>query len=317
MARYTLEGDLSEPGPGCWQSVGKVSKLFIYPVKSCKGVEVGTFTAGQHAAENGDLVDRQLMVVDNKKKLVTARKFPNMVLIEVSVKDDVLTLTYPGMECVQVNIAVKDDMENGYDVFGELCQGVDLGDEVGVWLSDVILNDEDGGLRLICHPKMSSSRPNKTANIVSPNMRPEDRPYFADTFAYMMLSKASIEGLNKLLNEENVDMEVEETRFRPNILIEGDFPEFSEDKWPSLKIGDVIFRNVRVCDRCVFTSVDPFMGDKHPQQEPLKTLRKYRSAVEEDEKKIWGSSPFFGVFLAADNKGSIKTGDSIFISQDI
>ena len=46
-------------------------------------------------------------------------------------------------------------------------------------------------------------------------------------------------------------------------------------------------------------------------------IRKYRSAVEEDEKKIWGSSPFFGVFLAAENKGSIKTGDSIFISQDI
>ena len=29
---------------------------------------------------------------------------------------------------------------------------------------------------------------------------------------------------------------------------------------------------MRMC-RCVFTSVDPFMGDKHPQQEPLKTLR--------------------------------------------
>ena len=44
-------------------------------------------------------------------------------------------------------------------------------------------------------------------------------------------------------------MKVEEKRFRPNILIEGDFPEFSEDKWPTIKIGDVIFRNVRVCDR--------------------------------------------------------------------
>jgi len=257
------------------------------------------------------------MVVDNKKKLVTARKYPNMVLIEVRIKDEVLTLSYPGMDSVKVNIAAEDCINTGYDIFGEQCRGVDLGDEVGFWLSDVILNDEDGGLRLICHPKTCSSRPNKTANVVSPNMKVEDRPYFADTFAYMMLSKASIEGLNKLLDEENVDMKVEEKRFRPNILIEGDFPEFSEDKWPTIKIGDVIFRNVRVCDRCVFTTVDPFIGDKHPQQEPLKTLRKYRSAVEEDEKKIWGSSPLFGVFLAADDRGSIKTGDSIFISQDI
>ena len=52
-----------------------------------------------------------------------------------------------------------------------------------------------------------------------------------------------------LLSEENADLQVEETRFRPNIFIEGDFPPFSEDKWPYIKIGDVIFRNVRVCDR--------------------------------------------------------------------
>ena len=80
-------------------------------------------------------------------------------------------------------------------------------------------------------------------------MNIDDKPYFADTFAYMMLSTASISGLNKMLNAEEVDLQVEETRFRPNILIEGDFPEFSEDKWPSIKIGDVIFRNIRVCDR--------------------------------------------------------------------
>ena len=51
-----------------------------------------------------------------------------------------------------------------------------------------------------------------------------------------------------------MELRVEQTRFRPNILIEGDFPEFAEDKWPSIKIGEVVFRNVRVCDRWVGTA---------------------------------------------------------------
>ena len=213
-----------------------------------------------------NFIFRQFMIVDKKKNMLTARKYPNMVLIEVNVKDSFLTLSYPGMEDISVKVPETTAVTNTpTDVFGEKCEGVDLGDKTGNWLSEVysnklskigmvidiqvILNDEEAGLRLICHPKSSSSRPDKTPNEVSPNMNVDDKPYFADTFAYMMLSTASITGLNKMLEAEDVDLKVEETRFRPNILIEGDFPEFSEDKWPSIKIGDVIFRNIRVCDR--------------------------------------------------------------------
>ena len=234
-----------------------VSKLFIYPVKSCKGIQVESFVTGKHAAELGALVDRQFMVVDHKRRLLTARKHPNMVLIDVSVVDNTLTMRYPGLEEVRINIpdsaGVK--LDSGYDVFGDQCQGADLGEAAGRWLSEVILNNEAGGLRLVFHPKSSSSRPDKAATSVAPNMNVEDKPYFADTFAYMMLSAASIAGLNKMLDKEEVDLRVEETRFRPNILIEGDFPEFAEDKWPSIKIGEVVFRNVRVCDRWVGTAM--------------------------------------------------------------
>ena len=209
------------------------------------------------------------MIVDKKGTMLTARKYPNMVLIEVNVKGSFLTLSYPGMEDVSVKVPdINADPNMQFDVFGEKCKGVDMCEKSGNWLSEVniqsvnirliyslnvniqvILNDEEAGLRLICHPKSSSSRPDKTPNEVSPNMNVDDKPFYADTFAYMMLSTASIHGLNKMLEAEDVDLQVEETRFRPNILIDGDFPEFSEDRWPCIKIGDVVFRNVRVCDR--------------------------------------------------------------------
>ena len=72
---------------------------------------------------------------------------------------------------------------------------------------------------------------------MSPNLKAEDKPYYADTFAYMLLSQPSIAGLNQRLSEENVDLEVEHTRFRPNIFIEGDFPAFAEDKWAFKRSG--------------------------------------------------------------------------------
>ena len=48
-----------------------------------------------------------------------------------------------------------------------------------------------------------------------------DRPLFADGFPLMMLSQASLASLNTRLGAGGSELVVEETRFRPNILISG------------------------------------------------------------------------------------------------
>eukprot|EP00092_Neocalanus_flemingeri_P037470 GFUD01040802.1.p1 GENE.GFUD01040802.1~~GFUD01040802.1.p1 ORF type:complete len:321 (-),score=104.77 GFUD01040802.1:296-1258(-) len=316
VAKSALQGDLSMPTE--WKAVGEVDKLFVFPVKSLAHVEVENFNTGPFAAESGFMVDRQFMVVDKKDKFTTSRKFPSMSLIQPEVTQTHLTLKYPGMEDISVKIPAVETLEGckEYEIFGDPCKGFDVGPEVGEWLSDVILNDPEGGMRLLYHPKVDSTRPDKPTNEeIAPNMKPGDKPYFADTFAYMMMSQPSIDELNKLLGEEDVDLVVEEKRFRPNIFINGEFPAFSEDEWAYIKVGEVIFRNSRACDRCVFTTVDPFMGDKHPQGEPLKTLRKYRCAEDPAEKKAYGSAPLFGVFLAVEKCGNIKVGDKVCIGK--
>ena len=53
---HTYVGDLKLPE--AWIPIGKVKKLFIYPVKSCKGLKVDSFITNKHAAESGGLVDR-------------------------------------------------------------------------------------------------------------------------------------------------------------------------------------------------------------------------------------------------------------------
>jgi len=317
VPKTALQGDLTIPTK--WSVVGQVRNLNIFPVKSLAHVEVDSFKTGVFGAESGHMVDRQFMVLDKKNKLTTSRKFPHMSLIQPELTQTELILKYPGVEDIAITIPSDKSLEGGleFEIFGDSCKGINLGEEVGSWLSDVILNDPEGGMQLLYHPKIISSRPDKPKDeVIAPNTKPEDKPYYADTFAYMLMTQPSIDEVNKLLEQEDVDLVVEEKRFRPNIFIDGEFPAFAEDKWAFIKIGEtVVFRNARVCDRCVFTTVDPVMGDKHPQGEPLKTLRKYRCAEDPAEKKAYGTSPFLGVFLAVETAGNIKTGDTVSIAQ--
>ena len=70
------------------------------------------------------------MVVDSKKKLLTARVFPHMVLIEVSLSSSSLTLTYPGLPSLTVELPSQPGQaQTGYAVFREEVAGCDLGDQ--------------------------------------------------------------------------------------------------------------------------------------------------------------------------------------------
>ena len=85
-------------------------------------------------------------------------------------------------------------------------------------------------------------------------------------------------------------------------------------RWPHVKINDNVFRNVKLCTRCVFTTVDPGSGTKDTGGEPLKTLRSFRSSLDPQERKEYGTSPFFGVNLGLEVKGGcISVGDKIMV----
>ena len=49
-----------------------------------------------------------------------------------------------------------------------------------------------------------------------------------------------------MLDIEDVDLEVDEKRFRPNFLVDGTFPAFDEETWVWVKMGDVVFRYSQV-----------------------------------------------------------------------
>ena len=126
----------------------------------------------------------------------------------------------------------------------------------------------------------------------------EDTVSFADGYPVLLIGENSLADLN-----EKLEKPVLMNRFRPNLVVK-EADAFAEDKWKKIKIGDCIFYVVKLCDRCVMTTIEQSKGEKDGK-EPLKTLAKFRTK---------NGKVLFGQNLIAENPGEIlKVGDKIEI----
>lgn len=90
---------------------------------------------------------------------------------------------------------------------------------------------------------------------------------FADESSFSMINLASVDDLNTRLEES-----VATGQFRMNIAVKNASP-YDEDNWDWMKVGNIIFRNIKPCTRCIMTTIDLKTGEKNPKIEPLKTLK--------------------------------------------
>jgi uncharacterized protein YcbX len=122
-----------------------------------------------------------------------------------------------------------------------------------------------------------------------------------DATSFMMINEDSIEELNSRL-----DFKVDALYFRPNFLLKG-AKAFDEDNYKWIKIGDeTIMKVIQPCTRCSFTNIDPHLGERRKDGEPLKTLKEYRKFPK------LGESPVMGIHLGMIKQGTVKIGDPVF-----
>jgi uncharacterized protein len=86
---------------------------------------------------------------------------------------------------------------------------------------------------------------------------------FADAFALLVLSSASVEGLNARLQARGA-APVQSDRFRPNLVLDG-LQAHEEDWIDRITLdgpdGPVVLRLVKPCSRCSIPDVDPVRGE--------------------------------------------------------
>ncbi|XP_042333107.1 mitochondrial amidoxime reducing component 2-like [Sceloporus undulatus] len=279
--------------------VGTVSGLFVYPVKSCRGLAVQSAQVTPLGLRSGDLGDRCWLVIKEDGHMVTARQEPRLVLISITNENGYLILSAPEMKDLHVpaTLSNKNPVQN-CRIFGFDIQGRDCGDEAAKWITAFLKSEP---YRLVhFEPNMSP----RNANDLIELFRPSDKIAYPDCSPIMVLSEASLEELNSRLEKK-----VQIRNFRPNILVTGCGPH-EEDTWDEIVIGDVEMKGALACPRCIFTTVDPDTGIMD-RKEPLETLKSYR-LCEPSKRHIYKSSPLFGWYFGIDKSGTVQVGDIVY-----
>jgi uncharacterized protein YcbX len=259
-----------------------LSHLFIYPLKSSKGLSLPSARAEPLGLEN----DRRWMLVRPDGMYVTGREFPSLVRVTAVPTEVGLHVSAPGLPELEVPVPAEGAARMDITIWKDRCSAARAGQEAERWFTRFL-----GEPVSLVYVDARMERP------VDPTYaRPEDRVGFTDGFPLLLFSRASLEELNRQLPRP-VGME----NFRPNLVVEGCEP-YAEDRWKRLRVGEVELEIVKPCARCVFTTVDPVTGEKAADGEPLRTLARVR--------RINGKA-MFGQNVMVRRPGTLRVGDAV------
>jgi uncharacterized protein YcbX len=263
-------------------SVLTLSEIYIYPIKSLGGIRLSS----AQVEERGLKYDRRWMLIDGEGTFLTQRAFPEMALLGVELMENGLRVSHRQRALIPLFIPFEkpNTLPISVVVWDDTCQALPVSDEADAWFSHVL----DKSCRLVYMPDDSVRRVDEKYVAEPLNVS------LSDGYPLLIIGQASLDHLNSQLPER-----LPMNRFRPNLVFTGGEPH-DEDTWQNFRIGAVDFRGVKLCARCVMTTINQQTLEKG--KEPLRTLAKYRSK---------GNKILFGQNLISLSGGTVRVGDTI------
>ncbi|KAI4332082.1 hypothetical protein L6164_017020 [Bauhinia variegata] len=295
------------------ETIPRVSSIFVYPIKSCRGISVSQAPL----TPTGFRWDREWLVVNDKGRAYTQRVEPKLALVQVELqsetfaegweptKDSYMVLKAPGMQALKVCLSKPREVADGVSVWEWSGSALDEGAEASQWFTDYLGKTS----RLVRFNAASEAR------AVDRNYGPGHTTMFSDGYPFLLLSQESLDALNNLLKEP-----LPINRFRPNILVEGAEP-FSEDLWTEIKISKFTFQGVKLCSRCKVPTINQATGIAGP--EPTETLTRFRSGKvlkpsgKNQGKVYFGQNMVWKDYSVGGKGNFIKVGDPVFVLHKI
>ena len=276
-----------------------ISRLFVYPIKSCGGVEVKEAIL----LDTGLEFDRAWMVVDAHGHFLTQRELPRMALVKPQLKHFEMVLRAPGMLALHIQL---DEVEAPcrVTVWDDEVPAYDMGPVAAQWFTDFLGQTA----RLVrfdpTHKRLSSRQWTGDADGLN---------QFSDGYALLVISEASLSQFNdKLTSAGSAAVGME--RFRPNIVLGhnagGDkLLPHDEDRLELLQIatdqGAAQIKPVKPCPRCPIPNIDPLTAlSAHTVGDMLQTYRQ--------DARV-GGAPSFGMnaIVLGSTDHLLKVGQSV------
>lgn len=262
----------------------KLEQIFIYPIKSIAGIALKSAIV----EERGLQYDRRWMLIDDKNQMITQRQFHDMALIRMELKNHhmVLRASAKATDSIEIPLQIHDGKSLHTSVWSDQVKLIWPQLMADEWFSEILKIP----CRLVYMPDNSMRRVDPKYVSKSMNIS------LADGYPFLLANTSS---LNDVSQKSGIKLGID--RFRPNLVVETPEP-FEEDQWKVVKIGNITFRLVTPCARCIMVNIDQNNGKS--SKEPLQSMSGYRKF----EHKI-----LFGQNAIAENYGSLSVDDKLKI----
>lgn len=235
-----------------------ISAIFIYPIKSCRGVVVGSATVSAIGLSG----DRLWQVVDADQRGITQRQHRVLATVQPEPIDGGgLRLQAPGRSPITVD-PPGEQTTTVKSHFRLAVPAADGGDQAAQWFSE--LTGES--CRLVAMVGECGWRLPDDLDVFGQNAP------FSDAAPILLTAQPSFAWLRQRASEEFAM-----DRFRPNIVVSGTDP-WEEDTWSTIRVGEAEVRCAVPWPRCTIPQIDQVTADRH--SEPAKVLRRYRWCIE-------------------------------------
>ncbi|KAF2034482.1 hypothetical protein EK21DRAFT_56717 [Setomelanomma holmii] len=332
----------------------KIEELWHYPIKGLGGIRIQSGRIGPQGFENDRTFCLEKIHRDTETKEITVYETMysgfnlQMVLFKQTIEEvdgkKVITVTRVGPENPnpeqltwtgsehQIRFALHPEVGGlqkiNLDLHGSATDAYDMGEEISKWFSKYLgfethLVYIGNNSRVV----LGSGAPNgamaqaKRSPYTAPlrrwlpaSLTPQPETItFQDIGQYLVVTKESNDEVSSRL-AEGVEMDI--TKFRPNIIVSGSPAPYDEDYWAQVVFpGDIKMEFGGTCWRCQAITVDYKTGKKAEGDEGMVWKK---LAADRRVDKGWKYGPVFGKYsytTKQDYGKEIKAGDLVMLTE--